>query len=406
MSTSPPSTSVARIDRLLLWRYIFAGLCASLDSIGLARFAFTPLIPELIQAHWFTASTVVYLGAANLAGYVCGALLGSPLAARMPNEHVLRMMMLLICASFFACAFPVSFGWYFGWRFVSGVAGGVVMVLVAATIFPHVPASRRGAAGGAIFLGLGLGIAGSGTIIPLLLGLGLPQTWLGLGAVSVVLTAASWFAWPASKLAPAGAHGGRASSRAVRFNLDVKLVYVQYALMAGAAVPTMVFLVDFLARGLGQGTHRGAVYWAIYGLGAIAGPPLYGYLGDRMGPRRAVCAIALAMALVLAGFAIADNLVLLGVLTAAIGTFAPGMVPLMLARVHEAVPHNAARQNTAWTRASVISAASLAICAYAFSALFDLTAGDHRALFSAAAAMLAAALLLSMKRPAPPQCHA
>src|SRR5690606_41115295 len=106
MSTSPPSTSVARIDRLLLWRYIFAGLCASLDSIGLARFAFTPLIPELIQAHWFTASTVVYLGAANLAGYVCGALLGSPLAARMPNEHVLRMMMLLICAWFFACAFP------------------------------------------------------------------------------------------------------------------------------------------------------------------------------------------------------------------------------------------------------------------------------------------------------------
>ncbi len=42
-----------------------AGLCASLVAIGLARFAYTPLIPPLIQAHWFTAPQAVTLGAAN-----------------------------------------------------------------------------------------------------------------------------------------------------------------------------------------------------------------------------------------------------------------------------------------------------------------------------------------------------
>src|SRR5690606_12592246 len=105
--------------------------------------------------------------------YVCGAVIGRPLGARMANAHALRLMLVLITAAFFACAFPLSFGWYFGWRFVSGIAGGVVMVLVAGTILPHVPPARKGAAGGAIFLGLGLGIAGSGTVIPLLLELGL-----------------------------------------------------------------------------------------------------------------------------------------------------------------------------------------------------------------------------------------
>ena len=57
---------------------MFAGLCASLVAIGLARFAYTPLIPPLIQAHWFTSSQAVTLGAANFAGYLAGALLGRP----------------------------------------------------------------------------------------------------------------------------------------------------------------------------------------------------------------------------------------------------------------------------------------------------------------------------------------
>ena len=75
-----------------VWSYIFAGFCASLIGIGLARFAYTPLLPVLIQAHWFSASDVVYLGAANLVGYLVGALLGRPLAARIGNVTALRAM--------------------------------------------------------------------------------------------------------------------------------------------------------------------------------------------------------------------------------------------------------------------------------------------------------------------------
>jgi len=393
----PPHASPltpAKIDRLLVWRYIFAGLCASLDSIGLARFAFTPLIPELIQAQWFTASGTVYLGAANLAGYLCGALAGRPIASRLANEHVLRLMMVLITAAFFACAFPMSFAWYFSWRTLSGFAGGVVMVLVAGTILPHVPPARKGVAGGAVFLGLGLGIAGSGTIIPPLLSLGLPQTWMGLGIVSTLLTAASWFAWPSSMLDTKAPHARKHLKQATHFRPAVKVLYLQYALMAAAAVPAMVFLADFIARGMGKGMHVGSVFWAIYGLGAIAGPPLYGYFADRLRPGFTVQVINLTMAVILAGFYFAGNLTVLGILTVIIGTFAPGIVPLVLARVHELVAHNAPRQNIAWARASIISAAGMAVAAYAYSALFNATGGNHRILFLIAAGLLIVALLV------------
>lgn len=57
-----------------VWRWVCAGLSASLVGLGLARFAYTPLIPALIDADWFAPADVVYLGAANLTGYLAGTL--------------------------------------------------------------------------------------------------------------------------------------------------------------------------------------------------------------------------------------------------------------------------------------------------------------------------------------------
>ncbi|GAA3822415.1 YbfB/YjiJ family MFS transporter [Streptomyces chiangmaiensis] len=63
------------------WHAIAAGASASFVGSGLARFAYTPLLPELINAHWFSPSAVAYLGAANLAGCLVGALV-APAASR------------------------------------------------------------------------------------------------------------------------------------------------------------------------------------------------------------------------------------------------------------------------------------------------------------------------------------
>ncbi|MFU2071693.1 YbfB/YjiJ family MFS transporter, partial [Bordetella hinzii] len=191
---------------------VFAGFCASLISIGLARFVYTPLLPALIEAHWFSAADAVYLGAANLTGYLLGAVSGRAMARRWPDVNVLRLMLVLVSLSFVGCAFPLSLGWFFAWRLVSGIAGGVVMVLIAATLLPHVPAARRGLASGMIFVGAGLGIVASGTLVPVLMHWDLRATWLGLAAFTGLLTLASWRAWPpaATRTAAAPVQIGRA----------------------------------------------------------------------------------------------------------------------------------------------------------------------------------------------------
>src|SRR3954462_650862 len=175
-----------------------AALSANLVGIGLARFGYTPLIPALITAGWFRPSAAVYLGAANLAGYLAGALGARWLAARTGAATTLRTAMALTAASLFACAFPLGFDWFFVWRFISGGTGGVLMALAAPVVMPIIPADRRGLAGGAIFTGVGLGIAASGTLVPALMQWGLPETWLGPGAPALALTALAWDSSPAA----------------------------------------------------------------------------------------------------------------------------------------------------------------------------------------------------------------
>lgn len=375
------------------WRSTLSGASASLIGIGLARFSYTPLLPAIIAAHWFAASAAAYLGAANLGGYLAGALLAGPVAKRLPAPAIIRGMMLLATAAFFACAWPVNFAWFFVWRFASGVSGGALMVLAAPTILPHIAPSRRGLASGAIFMGVGLGIAVSGTLVPLLLRQGLVQTWIGLGVLALALTLVAWGGWPAQAAPDAARHPVAARSLPTT---RLRALYLEYGLNAVGLVPHMIFLVDFVARGLGQGLQVGSEYWVLFGIGAVVGPLLTGHLADRIGfglaLRVAYCLQGLGVLLPLLGLG-APGLIISSLV---VGAFTPGIVPLVLGRVHELLAHHPAAHKTAWSRATTSFAVLQAVAAYGLSFLFVQSGGDYQLLFALGGAALASALAVDL----------
>jgi predicted MFS family arabinose efflux permease len=376
--------------RVHAWRVTLAGLCATLVGIGLARFAYTPLLPALITEGWFPASQAAYLGAANLAGYLAGALCARRLARSGGAPRVLRGMMALVTAAFFACALPLSFAWFFLWRFASGVAGGALMVLAAPTVLPHVPAARRGLAGGTVFTGVGLGIMASGTVVPLLLQAGLVQTWCGLGVLSLLLTALAWGGWPAREPA--------APTRALPrppVGAALLALYVAYALNATGLVPHMVFLVDFVARGLGQGIDAGSRYWVLFGLGAVAGPVLAGALADRVGFGPAMRLALVIQAVAVALPTVTADALWLVLSSLVVGAAVPGIVPLVLGRVHELVPDDAERQRAAWSVTTMAFALGQAAGAYGLSFLFA-SGRRYTTLFAVGAAALTLALAIDL----------
>ncbi len=376
-----------------LWLYALAGLCASLVGLGLARFAYTPLIPALIADKWFGPSDAVYLGAANLAGYLGGALIARRLAARIGAVTSLRGTMVLASLCCIACATPLSFAWFFGWRVLAGLTGGVIMVLAASTILPHTPADKKGLIGGVIFAGVGLGIAASGTLVPLLLRQGLTETWLALGALSALLTLVSWHAWPAQTRATEAQVNHQPAYKASSL---VTMLCAEYGLNAVALVPHMVFLVDYVARGLGQGIAAGSAYWVLYGLGAIVGPLLTGHLADRagFGPALRAAFLIQAVAVALPVFSTAPAVLIVS--SVIVGGFTPGIVPLVLGRIHELIPHSSTDQRAAWARATTSFALFQALGAYGLSYSFARSGGNYAMLFAIGAVAVTSALAIEL----------
>jgi MFS family permease len=66
--------SSASTSHLNPWQVITGGICGLVLSIGLARFAFTPLLPQLQLQTGLTDAAAGGLAAINYAGYITGAL--------------------------------------------------------------------------------------------------------------------------------------------------------------------------------------------------------------------------------------------------------------------------------------------------------------------------------------------
>jgi predicted MFS family arabinose efflux permease len=176
----------------------------------------------------------------------------------------------------------------------------------------------------------------------------------------------------------------------------IRALLLEYGLNACALVPHMVFIVDFVARGLGQGISAGSQYWVIYGLGATVGPLITGHLADRtgFGPALRVSFLIEAIAVILP--AISTTPAALIVSSLVIGGFTPGIVPLVIGRIHELVPHSPEQQRATWGHATTSFALFQAASAYGFSWLFEHTDGDYSLLFQLGAAAVVMALVIDL----------
>ena len=381
------------------WRYAWPGFLATLTAVGLARFAYSALMPFLVAFGTFSVAGAAYLGAANLIGYFFGAAGAARLAQAIGMTRALRMALLLTALGLAACVLPWGFWWYVVWRAVVGLTAGVLMVLAPSFLYAGSPPVGRGRIGGVVFSGIGVGIVLSGLLVAPLARLGPSWVWVGLATLAAAATAVTWRRWRGggTVILPARRHG-------VRFGAAAWLAILAFASDGIGYTAHGLFWVDFIARGLDRGPQIGALAWTLFGLGATLGPMLAGSMGDTFGIGR-----SFLLGLLIKSFGVllpvlSTTLPMLAVSSLVVGALTPAFPALTSARLAELVPP--ADLTRAWgfatlTFAFVQGAAGFAM-SFAFARLgsyIPLFVAGSIALLCGACAALASTLL------APPRAH-
>lgn len=371
---------------------LLTGIMATLVGIGIARFAYTPLLPALIQEEWFNASQGAYLGAANLLGYLIGALTAHSLSERFSPRAVIGVSFAGITLSFLLCAVAGSFAWFFFWRLVSGIAGAILMVVGPSIALAATPVARRTRVAALVFTGIGLGALLSASVVPVLLESGLTLTWATLGLLCIPAGLVCF--WGVTHLAASLVSNPGVTSQKNGYTgvkLTVLLVIAAYALDAVGFVPHTVFWVDYLAREKALGNQAASLQWGIFGLGAVCGPFIVSVLAGRIGWHHGLTVAFLVKASAVSLPVFSLTFLSQSVSSFLVGAMVPGIVALTSGRLAELVGPTAHKK--LWGQATAAFAAAQAISGYTLSALYDVW-GSYSPLFAISGLMLTGGLLL------------
>ncbi len=136
------------------WVVLAVGTSVVFASLGLARFGYTAVLPEMQAGLDMDNTRAGALASANLVGYLTLALLGGALAARFGPRVVITAGLTLAGVAMFFTGAAQGFGAAAFWRALTGVGSGASNVPVMAMLSAWFARRRRG-------LAAGIGVAGS-----------------------------------------------------------------------------------------------------------------------------------------------------------------------------------------------------------------------------------------------------
>lgn len=150
---------MSQSDRQQIIFCFILAITALAVAMGIGRFAFTPILPLMIQEGTVHLAQTAWLSSSNYIGYLVGAL--SLLKSKRHPLFVVLGLTLVTLTTWLASL--SSFGWLLVLRFLAGVASAWVLVSISAFAINWLK-SRQVASSGLIYTGVGIGITLTGLI--------------------------------------------------------------------------------------------------------------------------------------------------------------------------------------------------------------------------------------------------
>ncbi len=270
------------------WQVLTGGICGLVSTIGLARFAYTPLLPSLQTQTGLTDAAAGGLAAINYAGYMSGALAATWIDDVRWRHWLYSAGLWMALVTVAAMALTT---WMPAWaliRYIGGLCGATGMLLGSGLILGWLMRQGRRPELGLYFIGLGLGI-----VVSALGAWGLSQVWptwsdqwLAFAALGFVFFVPAWKWRPpvppqvvlAHDVAPAAGLGSRRWAWTL---------LTSYFAAGWGFVISATFTVAIVEREPAL-AGQGPLAWAMVGLAAMPAVFIWDLVARRVGDKRAL----------------------------------------------------------------------------------------------------------------------
>lgn len=264
---------------------LVGGILGLMVAMGIGRFAYTPILPLMQRDLGMSNTLAGWLAGLNYLGYLMGAILCS-LIPRLLGMRLFTGSALLLCILTTALmGLTVSAFWWGGLRLISGITSAVLFVLISAEVGDVL--RRHGLAHriGTLYSGVGLGIALTGVMIPLLdCYWGWSGAWIGAGMAAALLAAAGIILGRRQgALVPPPAGSSSVNSR----RSSVYPLAAAYFFEGLGYVVSATFIVALIAATPGL-SHLAPWSWVAVGLAAVPSTLIWPRLARRYGARTAL----------------------------------------------------------------------------------------------------------------------
>ena len=346
-----------------------AGFCLVATGLCLCRFAYTPLIPSLIDAKWVDRAQAGYLGGFNCLGYIIACVAGICLPNLIGIRLLMRTSTFLAVIGLTMCAWDFGFIWLAIGRFLAGLAGAVFVIHTPAIMLQCIDDKYKSICGGIAFSGAGVLTIAVSLCLPYVITNGPRDGWLFESALTLLMVVIGWH------LISSSSNERHVSSlvyepieRKERVRLFV--LSTAYVLAAIGIIPHTLFLTDYLHRDLGVSASGSSSLFAIFGIGCAVGALTSGVASKFLGTRLSLSinyligAIAVALVLIFSSLTIVTGSAFL------LGFFLLQCVPLTSMRTRELVGLN--RHPHYWGLLTLAFGSGLLVGSYGMSALLSL----------------------------------
>ncbi|MDD5093645.1 MAG: MFS transporter [Dehalococcoidia bacterium] len=289
------------------WLMLGMGMLAVFGSLGLARFGYAMVLPEMKEGLDIGNTEAGAIITASLLGYLALSVIGGALATRFGPRAVIAGGLAVAGTGMIFTGMANGFTAVMAAQLLTGMGSGAGNIPVVGLVASWVAPRRLGVASGVIVSGSSLGLVVVGTTVPVILSRydeGWRACWYVFGAITIALALLSWVLLrnqPSEKgLKPLGFKDDDPAvirrpgvfewskvyrSRAV---WQIGLVYIAFGL---SYIIYMTFFREQLANERGYTDEMAGSLYMMMGWVSFSCGPLWGYVSDRIGRRRVLMII-------------------------------------------------------------------------------------------------------------------